>query len=246
MHRVKSTIQAEPEPAFILHTRPYRETSALVDFFSRHYGRFRAVARGVRGAKKNSPVLTPYTPLLITWSGKSDLKTVKTMESSGPPILLQGDRLYCGFYLNELLLKLLAEHDTHEKLFDSYLNTLTLLANTGAPLESSLRTFEFSLLEDIGYAIVLDSDAETGDSIVPDRWYWFDPSIGFVLKQGVLKPRTKSQTNAANWFLGAELLAIHAEQFHQTNIASAAKRLVRLAFRPHIGDSPLQSRALFK
>jgi DNA repair protein RecO (recombination protein O) len=246
MHRIQSTIQAEPEPAFILHTRPYRETSALVDFFSRHYGRFRAVARGVRGAKKNSPVLTPYTPLLITWSGKSDLKTVKTMESSGPPILLQGDRLYCGFYLNELLLKLLAEHDTHEKLFDRYLNTLTLLASTGAPLESSLRTFEFSLLEDIGYAIVLDSDAETGDSIVPDRWYWFDPSIGFVLKQGVLKPRTKSQTNAANWFLGAELLAIHAEQFHQTNIASAAKRLVRLAFRPHIGDSPLRSRALFK
>ncbi len=241
MHRVQSIIQAEPEPAFILHTRPYRETSALVDLFSRHYGRFRAVARGARGTKKNSPVLTPYTPLLITWSGKSDLKTVKTIESSGPPILLQGDRLYCGFYLNELLLRLLAEHDAHTKLFDSYLNTLTLLANTGAPLESSLRTFEFSLLEDIGYAIVLDSDAETGDSVAPEGWYWFDPSMGFILKQ-----RTKSQTNAANWFKGADLLAIHAEQFHQTNIASAAKRLVRLAFRPHIGDSPLRSRALFQ
>lgn len=240
MHSTQPTIQAEPEPAFVLHTRPYRETSALVDFFSRHYGRFRAVARGARGTKKKIHVLAPYTPLLITWSGKSDLKTVKTVESSGPPILLQGDRLYCGFYLNELLLRLLAEHDPHAKLFDSYLNTLTLLANTGAPLESSLRTFEFSLLEDIGYAIVLDSDAETGDSVVPESWYWFDPSIGFILKQ-----RTKSQTNAANWFLGAELLAIHAEQFHQTNIASAAKRMVRLAFRPHIGDSPLRSRALF-
>lgn len=240
MHRVQSTIQAEPEPAFILHTRPYRETSALVDFFSRHYGRFRAVVRGARGTKKNSPLLTPYTPLLITWSGKSDLKTVKTIESSGPPILLQGDRLYCGFYLNELLLRLIAEHDAHAQLFDSYLNTLTLLANTEAPLESSLRTFEFNLLKDIGYAIVLDSDAETGDSVAPEGWYWFDPSLGFTLKQ-----RTKSQTNAANWFQGAELLAIHARQFHQTNIASAAKRLVRLAFRPHIGDSPLRSRALF-
>ncbi|MCL4146302.1 UNVERIFIED_CONTAM: hypothetical protein GTU68_039701 [Idotea baltica] len=246
MHRVQSTIQAEPEPAFILHTRPYRETSALVDFFSRHYGRFRAVARGARGTKKNSLVLTPYTPMLITWSGKSELKTVKTVEPSGPPILLQGDRLYCGFYLNELLLRLLAEHDAHAKLFDSYLNTLTLLANTEAPMESSLRTFELSLLEDIGYAIVLDTDAETGDSVVPEGWYWFDPSMGFVLKQGVLKQRTKSQANAANWFQGAELLAIHAGQFHQKNIASTAKRLVRLALRPHIGDSPLRSRALFK
>jgi len=240
MHSTQPTIQAEPEPAFVLHTRPYRETSALVDFFSRHYGRFRAVARGARGTKKNIHVLAPYTPLLITWSGKSDLKTVKTVESSGPPILLQGDRLYCGFYLNELLLRLLAEHDPHAKLFDSYLNTLMHLANNGAPLESSLRTFEFNLLEDIGYAIVLDSDAETGDSVVPDGWYWFDPSMGFILKQG-----TKSQANAANWFQGAELLAIHAGQFHKKNIASAAKRMVRLAFRLQIGDSPLRSRALF-
>jgi len=242
MHITQSTIQAEPEPAFILHTRPYRETSALVDFFSRHYGRFRAVARGARGKKKNSPVLIPYTPLLITWSGKSDLKTLKTAESSGSPLLLQGDRLYCGFYLNELLLRLLAEHDPHAVLFDSYLNTLTKLADNRAPLESSLRAFEFNLLEDIGYGIVLDTDAETGDSVVPDEWYWFDPSMGFSLKQNTLEQGVKGQ----NWFQGAELLEMHAGQFHQANIASAAKRLVRLAFRQHIGDAPLRSRALFK
>jgi len=241
MNTSQPTIQSEPEPAFILHTRPYRETSALVDFFSRHYGRFRAVARGARGAKKNSHVLTPYTPLLITWSGKSDLKTLKTVESSGSPLLLQGDRLYCGFYLNELLLRLLAEHDPHAGLFDGYLNTLMNLADNGAPLESNLRAFEFTLLEDIGYGIVLDVDAETGDSVVPNGWYWFDPAVGFSLK-----PNFQGRVSSAHWFKGVELLSIHAGQFHQANIASAAKRLVRLAFLPHIGNAPLKSRALFK
>lgn len=234
--------ELKPEPAFVLHSRPYRETSALIDLFSRHYGRFRVVAKGVRGTKKNNRVLSPYTPLLITWSGKSELKTLRHVESSGSPILLQGDRLYCGFYLNELLLRLLAEHDAHTDLFDQYLHVLMKLANDEIPMELSLRVFEFNLLEDIGYGLVLDTDADTGDPVIPEGHYWFDPTTGFTLKDSIIG----QQLMGRNWFLGEELLAIHAGDFDKPATASAAKKLIRLAFQPHIGDAPLKSRALFK
>jgi len=234
--------ELKPEPAFVLHSRPYRETSALIDFFSRHYGRFRAVAKGVRGGKKSSRILSPYTPLLITWGGKSELKTLRHFESSGSPLLLQGDRLYCGFYLNELLLRLLAEHDAHTALFDQYLHVLSKLANKDIPMEPSLRTFELNLLDDIGYGLILDTDAETGDAIVPEGRYWFDPLAGFTLKESF----SISVSKAANWFVGDELLAIHDGHFDSPRVASAAKRLIRLAFQPHIGNAPLKSRALFK
>ena len=241
--------ELKPEPAFVLHSRPYRETSALIDFFSRHHGRFRAVAKGVRGGKKNSLILSPYTPLLITWAGKSELKTLRHVESSGLPILLQGDRLYCGFYLNELLLRLLADHDAHTNLFDQYLHVLSKLANNEIPMEPSLRTFEFNLLDDIGYGLVLDTDAETGDAVVPEGCYWFDPLVGFSLKEitNTLTPAPNTLlSKGANWFLGNELLAINEGNFDKPGVASAAKRLMRIAFQPHIGNAPLKSRALFK
>ena len=241
--------ELKPEPAFVLHSRPYRETSALIDFFSRHHGRFRAVAKGVRGSKKSSRILSLYTPLLITWSGKTELKTLRHAESSGSPILLQGDRLYCGFYLNELLLRLLAEHDAHIDLFDQYLHVLTKLANNEIPMEPSLRTFEFRLLDDMGYGLIFDTDAETGDAVVPGGRYWFDPLTGFSLKEIAntfsLPPNTLPP-KGANWFSGNELLAMHEGNFDEPGVVSAAKRLMRLAFQPHIGNAPLKSRALFK
>lgn len=232
-------MQIEAEPAFVLHSRPYRETSLLVDVFTRHYGRFRAVARGARGAKKRTTTLSPYTPILISWSGKSDLKTLGNIEQSGLPLLLKGDGLYCGFYLNELLLRLLAENDPHEKLFDGYLDVLTKLVQ-GKSVEPSLRAFEFSLLEDIGYGLVLDTDAESEEPIRDGQQYWFEPTVGFILKQD-----THLNSEAVNWFQGGELLAINSGDNPSRATAASAKRLVRLALQPHIGDKPLLSRALF-
>lgn len=232
-------MQIEAEPAFVLHSRPYRETSLLVDLFSRHYGRFRAVARGARGTKKGTKSLNPYTPMLISWSGRTDLKTLGNVEQSGAPLLLTGDNLYCGFYLNELLIRLLAENDPHQKLFDIYLNVLTKLAGQ-EPVEPSLRMFEFSLLEEMGYALVLDTDAESGEPILAERQYWFEPTMGFTLRQDV-----RIRSNAPNWFQGGELLAIGVGDYKAGSIAAAAKRLIRLALQPHIGEKPLLSRGLF-
>ena len=233
-------MQIEAEPAFVLHSRPYRETSLLVDLFTRHYGRFRAVARGVRGVKKRTiTTLNPYTPMLISWSGKTDLKTLGNIEQSGAPLLLKGDSLYCGFYLNELLLRLLAENDPHEKIFDDYLKVLSKLAQAES-IESSLRAFEFSLLEEIGYGLVLDTDAESGEPVTVGLRYWFEPTVGFILRQNV-----NLSSKAGNWFQGDELLAINSGGKPSRATAAAAKRLIRLALQPHIGDKPLLSRALF-
>ncbi len=176
-------MRVDGEIAFVLHTRAYRETSQLVDLFSRRYGRFRVVAKGSRGAKsltsKSSKILQPFTPLQISWSGKGELKTLLSSETVMALPLLQGERLYSGFYLNELLLRLLTEHDPHEQLFDQYHDTLMQLSRNDS-LETLLRTFELRLLEEIGYGLVVDIDAESGEPVREEGWYWFDPQQGFV------------------------------------------------------------------
>ena len=238
----------EEEPAFVLHTRPYRETSMLVDVFSRHYGRFRCVAKGIKGgksAKKSTKSLNPYTPYLIAWSGKTELKILKNFELSGTPIFLSGNSLYCGFYLNELLLRVLTEHDPHEHLFDSYLNVLIQLSN-GKAIEPSLRAFEFTLLEEVGYALILDTEASSGSSICSDYWYQFDPTIGFTqIEEGTSNQFTPGESKKYI-FCGSELLAIAKGEYQDPTVAKAAKRLIRLALQPHLGSTPLRSRALFR
>lgn len=234
------------EPAFVLHSRPYRETSLLVDFFSRHHGRFRAVARGVRGAKKHRSSLNSFVPYLISWSGKSELKTLLNFEPSGSPIFLTGDCLYCGFYLNELLIRLVTEHDPHQNLFDGYLNVLIQLAG-GTPVEPSLRKFELSLLSEIGYALSLDTDALSGDPVEPDHWYQFDPMLG-VSQLDALTLSKLNQGGEKNkaFFRGQVLLDMVAGDYRAPATNTAAKRLMRMALQPHIGSTPLQSRTFFE
>jgi len=227
----------QPEPAFVLHTRPYRETSLLVDFFTRNYGRFRAVAKGYRGSKNRTKGLNPYTQLLIRWTGKSELKTLIHTEQSPAPLALKGDCLFCGFYLNELLLRLLGENDSHEEVYDSYINVLTELASNTS-IEYSLRKFEFSLLEQIGYALTLNTEAEHGKSIAAEQEYWFDPNVGFLLKTHINSTRKQ-----INLFKGEELIALENRDFIAFPLA--AKRLMRLALEPHLGEKPLLSRNLF-
>tara|TARA_R110000822_G_scaffold159476_10_gene299274 strand:- start:25175 stop:25918 length:744 start_codon:yes stop_codon:yes gene_type:complete len=237
-------MRVDGEPAFVLHSRSYRETSQLVDLFTRHHGRFRAVARGFRRAKTPTRTLSAFTPLLVCWSGKSDLKTLVNAEQSGSSLMLTGDRLFSGFYLNELLLRVLAENDPHEWIFDCYLEIMTKLVG-GEQVEPALRHFETCLLEDIGYALVLDVDAESGEPVEAGQWYWFDPTVGIVARH-----RVSEEHRAPNWFQGIELLAIQhgCDQTDSANsLASsrAKKRLMRLAIHPHLGGKPLRSRELF-
>ena len=227
----------QPELAFVLHTRPYGETSLLVDLFTRSYGRFRAVSRGSRGTKAKTIRLNAYSQILISWSGKSNLKTLTQVELSSAPLTLKGDGLFCGFYLNELLIRLLAENDPHQTVYDDYVNVLDRLASDTS-IACSLRSFEISLLQELGYGINLSTDAESDEAIAPEKEYWFEPNVGFLLKQS-----HDSDRKLINLFKGEDLISFREGIFYSAPLS--AKRLLRLALEPHIGEKPILSRNLF-
>ncbi len=157
---------AAAQATYVLHSRPYKETSALVDFFT-PLGRLRAVLRGARG--KAGALARPFVPLEAEWRGRGELKTVARLESAGIPNLLNGQALFSGLYLNELLIRLLPAEDPQPEIFAHYAATLPLLA-AGRPIEPLLRAFEWRLLEQLGYGFALDVDID-GRPIEPQALY---------------------------------------------------------------------------
>lgn len=235
-----SVQHVDGEPAFVLHTKAYRETSQLVDLFSRHHGRLRLVARGfLRRSKGRGRTIEPFAPLIVGWRGKSELKTLTSAEPSGAPLILRGDCLFSGFYLNELILRLLADHDPHEELFDCYLTTLHALS-AGQQIELALRRFERQLLSDLGYGLALEHVEDSGAEIDPGGWYWFDPVMGISSRS-----LTSAERQQPNCFSGESLLAIASEDYTEPTHVKAAKRLMRLAIQNLLGGRPLKSRELF-
>lgn len=216
--------------AYVLHSRPYKETSALVDLFTMQ-GRIRAVLRGAR-SKKGS-IARPFTELEIELKGKSELKTLAQHATVGPVLLLQGSRLFCGMYLNELLLRLLALEDPQPIIFQHYQATLLALAND-YPVEPLLRTFEWRILEQLGYAFSLAQDIDQ-QPIAQGTWYSLVHEAGFVA-QKQLKPGA---------FRGEDLLLLAQTQWQDKNSLNVAKRLMRQALAPLLGSKPLASRELF-
>lgn len=216
--------------AFVLHSRPYKETSALVDLFMPQ-GRLRAVLRGARG--KVGSLARPFVPLDIELRGRGELKTVSRLESAGIANLLTGDALFSGLYLNELLIRLLPGEDPHPGLFQHYAATLQALA-VGRPLEPLLRAFEWRLLDDLGYGFALAVDTN-GQPVAAEGLYRLRPDAGLE-PVGQLQP---------GLFHGRELLAMAEADWSEPAALAAAKRLMRQALAPHLGGRPLVSRELF-
>src|SRR5512138_707905 len=149
----------EDEPAFVLHSYPFRETSLIVEVFSRHHGLLPLVARGARRPRAAlRGVLMSFQPLSLSWFGKNELRTLHSAEWQGVQPQLRGTALLCGFYLNELLLNLMARDDPHESLFDYYQQTLQRLAQEGDHA-FTLRCFEKHMLQELGYALLLETEA---------------------------------------------------------------------------------------
>ncbi|MGF6689992.1 DNA repair protein RecO (recombination protein O) [Metapseudomonas resinovorans] len=217
-------------PAFVLHSRAYRESSALVDFFTPQ-GRLRAVMRGARG--KTGTLARPFLPLEAEFRGRGELKNVARLEGGGIPNLLAGEALFSGLYLNELLIRLLPAEDSQPALFEHYAVTLQALA-ANRPLEPLLRAFEWRLLDELGYGFALDSDL-AGQPIAPDGIYRLLPDAGLE-PVGQLQP---------GLFHGRELLALAEADWSAPGALGAAKRLMRQALAPHLGGRPLVSRELF-
>ena len=163
--------------AYILHTRKYRDTSSLVELFSREEGRYTLVARGARG-KKSRFNLQLFSPVAVSSFGRGELKTAIAIEPNGPGYHLSGRNLFIGLYINELFFHLLGKFDPFQNLFDRYSELLAML-QSGTFDIGNLRLFEISLLADLGYGISFDIESVTGDAIVPDKFYSYFVEDGF-------------------------------------------------------------------
>lgn len=231
----------ELQPAWVLHTRPYQNSSLLVDFLSLDYGRLRAVARGARRAgSRTRALLQPFHPLLITLAGRHELKTLTAVESSHGALSLQGTRLFSGLYLNELLVRLLLCQEAHGDLYRSYQQAIIALS-TERDVASTLRRFELALLETLGYGLNLEVDCRTGEPITAQGHYLFLEDEGF---ERVAHSGHVSSPDQVT-FTGAELCALRHCDFTQAAHGRAAVRLTRLALQRLLGDKPLASRELF-
>ncbi len=234
-------VRVDLQPAYVLHTQAYQNTSVLVDFFCVDYGRVRAVAKGARRAGSRSrALLQPFHPLLVSLAGRSELKNLIGIEGSVGAMLLQGPRLFSGLYLNELLVRLLMAHESIPSLYRSYQEAIIALCGD-KDLASILRRFELALLDALGYGINLDHDCVTGEALEAQSQYLFHPDIGF---ERVPRHNAPSLTNPA-LFSGTELMALRAGELQDHAHAKAALRLTRMALQVHLGNKPLASRMLF-
>jgi DNA repair protein RecO (recombination protein O) len=210
----------DDEPAFVLHSYPYRETSIIVEALTSARGRIALVARGARRPRSElRGVLQAFQPLALSWSGAGELKTLVGAEWRGGLPLVSGSALLCGFYLNELLLKLLPREDPHPRLFDDYEAALRRLAS-GEPQAPVLRGFEMRLLAEMGYAMPLTHEADTGRPIDPHAQYYYAFDRG---------PRTTAAEPGRRYpeVRGATLLALAQHDFSAPDAAAEAKRLMR-------------------
>ena len=230
----------DAQSAFVLHTYAYRETSLIVEAFTADYGRVAMVARGARRPRSETRgLLQAFQPLTLSWAGGGELKTLLKAEWGGGLPLPRGAALLCGFYLNELLLKLLAREDPHAALFCDYEDALASLSQktTVAEQGAVLRRFELRLLAELGYALPLTQDADTGAAIDPVARYHYDFGRG---------PRalaaTVAREPAARYPLirGATLLGLAANAFPDAETAAEAKRLMR-----EVLDHYLEERRIF-
>jgi DNA repair protein RecO (recombination protein O) len=220
------------EAAFVLHSRPWRETSLIVDVLSRHHGRQGLVARGARRQTSGLKArLIPFQPLNLSWFGKGQLRTLHAAEWQGGGMMLRGHALMCGFYLNELLLRLLPEGDAHETLFDLYLGALEALDGQ-IEVEPVLRRFELDLLSELGYAQPLGHLAAGGD-LDPQRRY------GYQIGSGVVALR---QDEAG--YLGKTLLDMAMGDLSDPATLAEGKLLMRGLLSHYLGDKPLATRQL--
>lgn len=228
------------QPAYVLHRRLYRETSFLVELFTPEFGRLTVTAKGARQVKGGSAgLLQPFTPLQVSWSGKGELMTLTQAEARGSVRLLQGDALFAGFYLNELLMALLQKWDAHSNLFNSY--DQTLLAMQAAPLDQRiLRSFEKVLLNELGYGLMPSREAKQDMDFQPDKYYRFVPEQGFVISE--LGEDAKAKTSL---FSGKSLLAIARDDWQEEESMRDAKRLTRFVLAPLLGGKTIHSRRLF-
>ncbi len=223
--------------AFVLHARPYSETSLLLDIFSESEGRVTVLAKGARSRRSSlKGALQPFTPLLLRWSGKGEMKTLRSAEPVSLGLPLTGNYLYCGLYVNELLSRVLGQEIAYSALFFDYLHCLQSLAALDSSPEPALRRFEFSLLGHLGYGVDFLHCAGSGALVSDEMTYNYRPERGFIA----------SLVTTSLTFTGRQLKAFEQREFNDVDTLRAAKRFTRMALKPYLGGRPLKSQELFR
>ena len=223
---------ASLEPAWVLHYRDYRETSRIVDLYTRDHGRIAVVARGARGPKSRTRgILQPFHPVLVSWVARGELGTLTGVEAAGRAMTPARGNDMSGFYLNELLLRLVRVHDPNPGLFADYGTAIATLATDGPP-EPALRLFEKRLLESLGYGIAFDIDADTGNALIAGAHYEYHPERGLV----------RAAADGARTFPEASLTALAAEDLGAPDVLADARRVLRAALDFYLEGRPLKVR----
>jgi DNA repair protein RecO (recombination protein O) len=228
------------QPAYVIHHHDYSETSLLLELFTRDHGRVGVIAKGARRAKGDRrALLNPFTSLRVDWSGKGDLGVLGNVEADGRQYSLSGESLYCGFYINELILRLLHRHDAHERLFSGYRQCLDHLHDE-TPNDVALRRFEALLLQELGYGLVLDHDAFDNMPVDENALY------EYVVDSGPRRVGEVETNHSGALVHGRSLIALSYGQFSDEEVMQELKRLMRVLLARHLGDRPLNSRKLFQ
>lgn len=235
--------RVDREPAYVLHGRPYRETSLLLEVFTRDHGRLGLVARGARSARSVwRNLLQPFRPLLLSWNMRGELGTLTAADQVAAPPATQGAALFCGFYVNELMMRGLHRSDAHAELFEAYRSVLAELSSDAEP-EPALRVFEKHLLDAMGFGVQLEHECDTGTAVLPTAWYAWVPERGMVRRE----PQAAADAMAfdAKLVSGASLLALQANRVEMAH-THELKQLMRRVLRHYLGDKPMVSQSLFQ
>lgn len=229
--------RVDGQAAYVLHTHPFRETSLIVEALTRDHGRIALVARGARRPRSAMRgLLMAFQPLELDWFGQGEMRTLAKVEWIGGQPLLQAQALLLGYYMNELLLKLLPREDAHPALFQAYAEAVHALA-IGEPSQASLRRFEKTLLKELGYGLTLDREADSGRPVDPQKRY------AYVLERGPVL--LGEEAGEADVFSGRSLLAIAQDNYSEAETLAQCKRLMRMLIHHYLGGQRLSSRRVF-
>lgn len=228
--------RADDQLGFVLHSYPFSETSLIVETFTRAYGRIVLLAKGARRPRSAiRGLLGAFQLLALSWSGRGEVKTLMRAEWLGGHRALQGEALLCGFYLNELLLRLIARDDPHETLFDHYSRAIERLAE-GSPSGPCLRWFEKRLLLELGYAMRLRS-TRSGEEIRPEALYTYAPEEGASVAEA---------SEDGLCIHGKTLIDLEGDDYADPRSQNEAKQLMRMLINHRLEHRPMLTRQVFR
>ena len=235
----------ELQPAYLLHSRPYRDSSLLLDFLTPEFGRVSAISRGIRSGKnRNKALIQVFTPVQISFSGKGELKTLRQIEPRGFYTSLSGNKLFSAMYVNEIVVRLFNSHESDPAFFAFYSETILRLGQceSNNEIEPVLRIFEMGLLEALGYGIDFYTEARSHDAIEDSAQYYLQEDTGFIKMYNAAENKA---TGSEKLFYGEDLLKIGDRDFSAEKTRRAAKHILRQLLGYYLGDRPITSRTLY-